>query len=94
MLKCNNCKADFEKPDIIDDNGEKWEVCPHCRGTEIYEAKPCEICGDWYIESQHGGVCQKCIDIIVGRFVEWFHANHTPLERSVINAVYEGKNLE
>ncbi len=94
MFKCENCKAEFEKPDIIVDDGGKWEVCPRCRGTDFYEAKLCELCGDWYVESQHGGVCQSCINIIAARFEELFHSNFTPFERSVINTIYDGRNLE
>lgn len=41
MYRCNNCSADFEEPDVIrEDTGEKWSVCPYCRGTDFGELRP------------------------------------------------------
>lgn len=95
MYKCNNCNATFERFDVVDDNGEKWHVCPYCKKTEFDEAKEiCELCGDYYLESRHTGVCESCINIIAARFQELFHEKFTPFERSIINSVYEGRNLE
>lgn len=40
MFKCNNCKATFEHYDTItEQSGEKWYVCPFCRGTDFDEVK-------------------------------------------------------
>ncbi len=40
MYRCNNCSADFEEPDVIrEDTGEKWSVCPYCRGTDFGEIR-------------------------------------------------------
>ena len=39
MYKCGNCNAEFEQYDIINDNYEKWHVCPYCRGAEFTELK-------------------------------------------------------
>lgn len=95
MYKCNNCAHEFQHYDTITENtGEKHYVCPRCRGTDFDEAKVCELCGDWFVESEHNEICQSCINIIVARFKELFHANFTPFERSVINSAYDGRNLE
>lgn len=40
MFRCNNCNADFEQYDVIrEDSGEKWYVCPCCRGIDFDEVK-------------------------------------------------------
>lgn len=39
MYKCNNCQREFEQYDTIDDLGEKWYVCPYCRGTDFDEKR-------------------------------------------------------
>jgi NAD-dependent SIR2 family protein deacetylase len=41
MYRCNNCFADFEESEVIrEDAGEKWSVCPYCRGTDFGEIRP------------------------------------------------------
>ena len=96
MFKCRECKSTFETPvKITESYGERWNVCPNCGSSSIDEAEHiCELCGDYYAESIHDAVCESCINIIVDRFVEMFHENFTPFERSIINVAYDGRNLE
>lgn len=49
MYKCSNCNAEFEKPDIIDDNGEKWNVCPSCRGADFDEVRQRSECDKFLV---------------------------------------------
>ena len=38
MFKCNNCNLEFEHYDTIrEPSGEKWYVCPMCRGADFDE---------------------------------------------------------
>lgn len=38
MYRCNNCRRDFEQYDTIKEaSGERWYVCPYCRGTDFDE---------------------------------------------------------
>lgn len=38
MYKCNDCSREFEEYDTFRENsGEKWYVCPYCRGTDFDE---------------------------------------------------------
>ena len=40
MYKCNNCHHQFEQYDTItEDSGEKWYVCPYCRGADFDEIR-------------------------------------------------------
>lgn len=40
MYKCNNCNRQFEQYDTIkEDSGEKWYVCPYCRGADFDEIR-------------------------------------------------------
>ena len=94
MFKCNNCGAEFEEFDVINDNGEKWNVCPCCRGTEFDEAKKCEYCGNWFLESRVNEICEDCIDEIEVRFSKTLHNNFTEFERGVLNVIYDGRCFE
>lgn len=38
---------------------ETWAVCPRCHDTEIYEAKQCVCCGEWFAELTDG-FCEEC----------------------------------
>ena len=41
MFRCNSCFADFEEPEVLrEDAGEKWSVCPYCRGTDFGGIRP------------------------------------------------------
>ncbi len=67
MFICNNCEAVFEDYKIIKDPrpygmGEVYEeyaVCPHCKDTDISEAKECERCGNFRAELEDG-LCEVC----------------------------------
>lgn len=40
MYKCNNCNRQFEQYDTIKEkSGEKWYVCPYCRGADFDEIR-------------------------------------------------------
>lgn len=95
MYKCNNCQMRFEHYDTItEDSGEKWYVCPTCRGADFDEVKLCELCGDTYTSSRHDGICQKCVEIIHKRFSELLNTNFTAFEIAVLNTVYDGRDLQ
>ena len=102
MYRCENCEAEFLEPKVVYDAvpyGEGYvsapglECCPFCKG-ELEEVQICKLCGDTFTESKHADVCPSCIGIVEKRFSEAFKSNFTPLERSIINAVFDGRNLE
>ncbi len=103
MFKCNDCGTEFSEPKIVRDavpygseyvKGIAQECCPACGSEEFEKAKICELCGDSYTDSKHNGVCNSCINIIANRFSELLKANFTPFEISILNSVYDGRNLE
>ena len=79
MLICRDCELVFDKPMIsVEKHGldsppyETFEVCPHCRSTDIHEAHQCDACGEWirddYIETENG--MRFCNDCYVRRSVD------------------------
>ena len=95
MYKCNNCKATFEQYETItESNGEKWYVCPHCRGTDFDEAKKCEYCGNYFVESRDDVTCENCLDEVKTRFSNMLNNNFTEHEKKLLNIIYDGRNLE
>lgn len=95
MYKCNNCAHEFQHYDTITENtGEKHYVCPRCRGADFDEAKVCELCGESYTSSRFNGVCPKCIAEVEERFSKMLNDNFSEFELSILNSVYDGRNLE
>lgn len=93
MYKCNNCEHEFQHYDTIKENtGEKHYVCPRCRGTDFDEAKVCE-CGELYTDSMFNGVCPKCIAEVEERFSKLLNDNFSEFELSILNSIYDGRNL-
>jgi rubrerythrin len=74
MFICNDCESVFETPKVIVERhpygdgfaGEEWGACPHCRSTEISEAKKCSHCGEWVAETNSDGLCDICEDDLNG----------------------------
>ena len=94
MYKCNNCAHEFQHYDTIKENtGEKHYVCPRCRGTDFDEAKVCENCDELYTDSLYNGVCPKCIAEVEERFSKLLNDNFSEFELSILNSVYDGRNL-
>ncbi len=102
MYRCNDCGADFHEPKITHDmipygngyvQGRPHEVCPFCDGG-FEQTQVCELCGSSFTESKHAGVCQSCINIIEKRFSETLNEKFTPFEISVLNTIYDGRDLE
>ena len=102
MYRCHNCKADFKEPKLVYGDvpygetivrGLSTPACPFC-GGECEEAEVCELCGDTFFKSQHNGVCQSCIDVITKRFSDLLKEKFTDFEISILNAAYDGRNLE
>lgn len=94
MYKCNNCQREFEQYDTIDDSGEKWYVCPYCRGTDFDEEKKCEHCEEQYIESKFDGLCPNCLTEIEERFSKVLNDKFTKFEIEALNTILDGRNLE
>lgn len=104
MYKCNCCGEEFSVPKTVYDYvpyGEGFEkapagsVCPCCQSPFFEKADNiCELCGDSFSESIHDDVCPSCINIIAKRFSDMLKANFEPFEISILNAVYDGRNLE
>ncbi len=94
MYKCKNCNTEFEHYDTIDDNGEKWDVCPVCRGADFDEAAKCEYCGKYFMESRMDVLCKDCLDELQIKFSNMLHSNFTEYEIKALNAIYDGRNLE
>lgn len=73
MLICNECQEVFEEPKIIEEHHpygmtyavEKFAVCPHCKSTNIQEARCCERCGE-YVAELHDDMCDVCYDDMEG----------------------------
>lgn len=75
MYICNECGAVFEDYKIIKDPrpygmGEVYEefaVCPHCKETDISEAKECERCGSIFAKDDlEDGLCEHCYGDLYG----------------------------
>ena len=95
MYKCNSCKATFaEYATITEKNGEKWYVCPCCRETDFDEAKKCEYCGNYFVESRDDVTCEDCLTEIQTRFSNMLHNNFTEHELKLLNIIYDGKDLK
>ena len=103
MYKCNECGSEFLEPRIIQDKvpyGEgkvmypAYACCPRCGGNFEEANNICELCGDSFSESIHDDVCPSCINIIAKRFSDMLKANFEPFEISILNAAYDGRNLE
>ena len=103
MFKCQNCGNEFSQPkphrDFIPYGnssvaGPKWDTCPSCGASQFEEMKICELCGDDYADSVHEDVYPSCINIIAKRFSDILKANFTSFEISILNAAYDGRNLE
>lgn len=72
MYKCLNCGSVFDEPIAIYERepyGNSYaeyhsdDICPYCKG-DIDTAEKCEICGEYYAESDiYNGVCIECIKI-------------------------------
>ncbi len=94
MYKCLNCGTEFEEAFVItEESGERWSVCPTCRGAEISEAKKCEHCGEYFTDDTYGVVCEECAGEIKDRFSEIVQDRFTPLEIDILNVVYDGVNI-
>lgn len=95
MYKCNDCKSTFENcHTVIDDNSEKWYVCPNCRSTDFDEAKRCEECGDFFVDSRENETCEECLKELQYRFSDLLHQNFTERQIRALNIIYEGKDLK
>lgn len=103
MFKCNDCGAEFYEPKLIRDevpygNGmvmcNARACCPKCGGDFEEANNICELCGDSFSESIHEDVCPSCINIVAKRFSDMLKENFTPFEISILNAAYDGRNLE
>lgn len=102
MYKCKKCGTCFASPIPIVDKepyGEGYvdwvsgSACPNC-GGEFEEVYICELCGDEFFESDFPDVCPSCIRIVANRFSEMLKQNFAPFEIEILNAAYDGRNLE
>ena len=72
MFICVDCEAVFNEPTIvIETHGlpcppyEHFAVCPHCKSTNIEEAKLCSRC-DTYVLELEDGLCECCYGDLYG----------------------------
>ena len=104
MYKCKNCGHIFEEGEQAtwtEKHGfssgpyEEWSGCPICQGS-FEEAKKCEYCSNYFIEgeSRSNVICEDCVDEIETRFSNLLHNNFTEFERTVLNDIFDGKELK
>ena len=64
MIICAGCGHVFGEPSYYTEvHGEEMACCPRCGGNEIGEAVQCDVCGEYYCESEmEYGVCDYCIN--------------------------------
>lgn len=72
MLICVECGALFEQAKtVVERHGldtppyEEYLACPHCSGTNIHQARRCDVCDEWitdgYIKTLGGErICDEC----------------------------------
>ena len=79
MLICVECGAVFEQPQhVIERHGldtppyEEYDACPNCGGSNLHEARRCDVCGNWitggYVLTIDG--CRICDDCYTRHDVE------------------------
>lgn len=74
MYICNECGEVFEEPKIYEEHHpygmgyavEKIAVCPHCKDTDIDEAKVCQRCGE-YVAELYDSMCDACYGDMYGK---------------------------
>ncbi len=97
MYVCSDCGAVFDEPQSwVEPHGEKMSGCPLCAGNYV-EAQRCELCDSEYDPdtAEHGRLCcDNCAEDLTERFKEVIHEHFTDYELSIINEIYDGRNIE
>lgn len=87
MFKCYDCGYEFDEPETwTERHGEAFSGCPRCNGS-FDEAKHCDNCGEYFLESERNDVCQDCIDDLKERYEKVLNANFTESEIDILNLV-------
>lgn len=97
MYICKECGAIFTEPQSwVEPHGERICGCPSCAGSYV-EAKRCELCGGEYDPetAEHDMLCcDECAEDLKQKFSDLIHEHFTDYELSIINAIYDGRDIE
>ena len=87
MIKCYDCGREFEEPKVWKENHcEVFSGCPFCLGS-FEEAKKCDYCGAYFIESERNDTCQECIDDLKARYKQVIFDAFTEYEIELLELV-------
>ena len=95
MYICLDCGNVFDKCEYeTDEMGQKWQLCPVCKGESIDEAVHCKKCHEATGREQaRYGLCADCETDAERRFINML-SKFTKEEIEYLNNQYDGRYFE
>ena len=74
MYICHECLGTFTEPDGYEEHhpygmgyaSEGFDCCPYCGSRNFDDAKRCDRCDEWVVET-NDGLCDVCYEDMYGK---------------------------